>query len=152
MELLENEKLNKHQLLLDPCNRFKMLSFSELFFFNFCSTGVDEETLERMKRDLKNLDKCLGPYPYDIWKKWRDLTNHIDVEVVKRCKPVCGWVNVVMVIICLFKREEIVKIRDFHIKLCSFGPGAGKLRWCFEAQRRWGYSKTTTCQWAHSRS
>lgn len=52
--------------------------------------AVDNETIQRMKENLKQLDRFLGPYPYDMWKQWRDLTNNIDDNVVQRCSPICG--------------------------------------------------------------
>lgn len=42
---------------------------------------------------MKDLDKFLGCYPYDIWKQWKNLTNHITPSLVERCSPICGYVN-----------------------------------------------------------
>lgn len=38
---------------------------------------VPEEQINRMKDNLENLDKHLGPYPYEIYEKWLNLTEHI---------------------------------------------------------------------------
>lgn len=38
----------------------------------------DEEEKARLKADLKNLDKNLGPYPYESWKQWVSLSNRIN--------------------------------------------------------------------------
>ncbi|XP_006611900.1 protein AAR2 homolog [Apis laboriosa] len=54
---------------------------------------VEQETVERLKKNLKDLDKFLGCYPYDIWKQWKDLTNHITPSLVERCSPICGFVR-----------------------------------------------------------
>ncbi|XP_015591459.1 protein AAR2 homolog isoform X2 [Cephus cinctus] len=57
------------------------------------SSEVSEEVIERLKDNIKNLDRYLGPYPYDIWKQWKELINHIDDSVVQRCAPLCGFVR-----------------------------------------------------------
>ncbi|XP_043516561.1 protein AAR2 homolog isoform X2 [Frieseomelitta varia] len=52
-----------------------------------------EEMVERLKSNLKDLDRFLGCYPYDIWKQWKELTNHITPPLVERCSPICGFVR-----------------------------------------------------------
>lgn len=47
----------------------------------------------RMKDNLKDLDKYLGAYPYDTWKQWKELINHIVPPLVERCSPLCGYVQ-----------------------------------------------------------
>lgn len=46
--------------------------------------------MKSLKENLKELDKFLGPYPYDIWKGWNELTDKIDYLLIERCAPVCG--------------------------------------------------------------
>lgn len=36
-----------------------------------------DETIQRLKDNLFNLDQQLAPYPYDIWPKWKLLTSQI---------------------------------------------------------------------------
>lgn len=57
------------------------------------SESVPEETVQRLKDNLKELDRYLGAYPYDIWKQWKDLTTHITAPLVERCSPLCGYVK-----------------------------------------------------------
>ncbi|XP_060831317.1 protein AAR2 homolog [Bombus pascuorum] len=57
------------------------------------SETIEEETVERYKSNLKDLDRFLGCYPYDIWKQWKELTNHITPPLVERCSPICGFVR-----------------------------------------------------------
>lgn len=57
------------------------------------SETIEEETVERYKSNLKDLDRFLGCYPYDIWKQWKELTNHITPSLVERCLPICGFVR-----------------------------------------------------------
>ncbi|XP_015119378.1 protein AAR2 homolog [Diachasma alloeum] len=54
---------------------------------------VDEETVIRFRENLKDLDKFLGPYPYDMWKPWKELTSKIDNNLMERCRPLCGYVR-----------------------------------------------------------
>lgn len=53
-------------------------------------TEVDEETQTKIKSQLKQLDKHLGPYPFDTYQTWKDLTAQIDDNVINRCAPECG--------------------------------------------------------------
>ncbi|KAK2586684.1 hypothetical protein KPH14_011726 [Odynerus spinipes] len=57
------------------------------------SESVPEDIVNRLKDNLKDLDRFLGPYPYDIWKGWNELTNKIDCSLIERCMPVCGFVH-----------------------------------------------------------
>lgn len=36
-----------------------------------------DETIQRLKDNLFNLDRQLAPYPYEIWQKWKLLTSQI---------------------------------------------------------------------------
>lgn len=38
---------------------------------------VKEEEIVKLKDNIRALDNFLGPYPYDIYDKWIDLTSHI---------------------------------------------------------------------------
>ena len=44
----------------------------------------DEVTIHRLQSNLKNLDRNLGAYPYDSWKKWVSLSNKISIETIQR--------------------------------------------------------------------
>lgn len=57
------------------------------------SESVPEDIVQRFKDNLKDLDSFLGPYPYDIWKGWNELTYKIDGSLIERCMPVCGFVR-----------------------------------------------------------
>lgn len=52
--------------------------------------AVPEETVQRLKDNFKELDRFLGVYPFDMWKKWKDLTSKIDKAIIDRCAPECG--------------------------------------------------------------
>lgn len=73
------------------------------FFYNFCRgeivvrrwdkeneeivDTVSQEDQERVRADLKNLDKCLGVFPYSSWKKWISLSDHISEASLARLEP-----------------------------------------------------------------
>lgn len=47
---------------------------------NNCS---HEET-DVLKKNLQNLDKHLGPYPFEMWKKWLSLSSRITTAVISK--------------------------------------------------------------------
>ncbi|XP_078092800.1 protein AAR2 homolog isoform X1 [Mustelus asterias] len=51
---------------------------------------VSEEERERIRENLTDLDKCLGPYPYDAMKRWVSLTNLITDPLIQRLQPESG--------------------------------------------------------------
>lgn len=60
---------------------------------------VDEqntEVVERLKANVKNMDRFLGPYPYEIWEKWKNLTNNVSETLVDKVIPLCGKINSVL--------------------------------------------------------
>ncbi|KYM94481.1 Uncharacterized protein C20orf4 like protein [Cyphomyrmex costatus] len=57
------------------------------------SESVPEESVQRLKDNIKELDRYLGPYPYEISKSWTKLTNNITASLMTRCSPLCGYVQ-----------------------------------------------------------
>lgn len=56
-------------------------------------SDVSNEDIERFRLDLQNLDKNLGAYPYDSWKKWVSLSSIISSETVSRLEPISGQIH-----------------------------------------------------------
>ncbi|XP_045207760.2 protein AAR2 homolog [Mercenaria mercenaria] len=54
---------------------------------------VSPEDRERVASNMKELDQYLGPYPYDSYKKWVSLTNHITDDLLSRLQPECGTIT-----------------------------------------------------------
>jgi len=54
---------------------------------------LEQEEIQRFQVNLKNLDRNLGAYPYDSWKKWVSLTNKISTITVKRLEPPSGVIQ-----------------------------------------------------------
>lgn len=57
------------------------------------SEPVPEKTVQRLKDNIRELDRYLGPYPYEISKPWTKLTNGITASLMTRCSPLCGYVR-----------------------------------------------------------
>lgn len=51
---------------------------------------ISENELQRFCDNKEELDKNLGPYPYESYKKWVSLSNHITPGVMNRLQPVTG--------------------------------------------------------------
>lgn len=51
---------------------------------------IGEEELQSFYDNREELDKNLGPYPYESFKKWVSLSNHISPGVMNRLQPVTG--------------------------------------------------------------
>ena len=49
--------------------------------------NVSAEDQERVKADMRNIDKCLGVYPYQSWKKWISLSDQITEATLSRLEP-----------------------------------------------------------------
>ena len=39
------------------------------------------------------MDRFLGPYPYENFKKWVSLTNHVTKDLLERVQPVCKKIS-----------------------------------------------------------
>lgn len=60
-----------------------------------CLRKPEQEALdiERLRENLKDLDKFLAPYDFDLYSNWRDLSKHITDDHVNRLMPNCGLVR-----------------------------------------------------------
>ncbi|KAK8373621.1 hypothetical protein O3P69_014548, partial [Scylla paramamosain] len=47
--------------------------------------NVDE--VERIRSNLQQMDRFLGPYPHESWKKWISLTQHVEETELKWMIP-----------------------------------------------------------------
>ncbi|KAG8041908.1 hypothetical protein G9C98_007212 [Cotesia typhae] len=57
------------------------------------SQPIEEEVIERIKINHKELDKFLGPYPYDVLNQWKELTSKVSDNILERCQPLTGYVR-----------------------------------------------------------
>jgi len=48
---------------------------------------VSEEDKVKLKDDIKNIDKHLGVYPYQSWRKWISLSSHLTDATLLRLEP-----------------------------------------------------------------
>ncbi|XP_033096747.1 protein AAR2 homolog [Anneissia japonica] len=56
------------------------------------SEVASSEEVDRIRMDLRNLDKNLAPYPYSSLKKWVSLTNYISEDVAAKLQPASGLI------------------------------------------------------------
>ncbi|KAL9952143.1 hypothetical protein ACROYT_G039353 [Oculina patagonica] len=54
---------------------------------------ADEEEKDKYRKGLKDMDSFLGPYPYEHFKKWVSLTNHLTEDLLERVQPVCKKIS-----------------------------------------------------------
>ncbi|XP_017270503.1 protein AAR2 homolog [Kryptolebias marmoratus] len=72
------------------------------------SASEDEEELNRIRGTLQELDPFLGPYPYEVMRKWVSLTDHINEELATNLQPLTGR-------ICAFS-DVIPELQFRHTK------------------------------------
>lgn len=53
---------------------------------------TNAEEVERIRSNLREMDRFLGPYPLDSWRKWISLTQHVDERELQRMIPLSGRV------------------------------------------------------------
>nr|CAD7203068.1 unnamed protein product [Timema douglasi] len=54
---------------------------------------IEEDEKNRIKLNILNMDRFLGPYPFDVWKKWKSLTNKVTENVVNAIIPTSGYIR-----------------------------------------------------------
>lgn len=57
------------------------------------SECIKSEEIERFKANLFELDKFLGPYPFDTWPQWKKLSNHTSESLLERLNPESGLIR-----------------------------------------------------------
>ncbi|XP_019723986.1 protein AAR2 homolog [Hippocampus comes] len=69
------------------------------------SASQNEEEVSRIRANLQDLDPYLGPYPYEVMRKWVSLTNRLNEEVANNLQPLSGRV-------CAF--SDVIPETDFR--------------------------------------
>ncbi|KAK7869800.1 hypothetical protein R5R35_008325 [Gryllus longicercus] len=64
------------------------------------SAEISEEEVKVYMSNLLNLDKHLGPYPFDVWKKWKVLTDKITESQSQQLSPETGYVSSALELVC----------------------------------------------------
>ncbi|XP_035513277.1 protein AAR2 homolog [Morone saxatilis] len=72
------------------------------------SASQNEEEVSRIRATLRDLDPFLGPYPYEVMRKWVSLTDRLSEEVAKSLQPLSGR-------ICAFS-DVIPEVQLRHTK------------------------------------
>ncbi|CAG9795109.1 unnamed protein product [Diatraea saccharalis] len=86
---------------------------------------ISDESVQRLKDNLFNLDKYLAPYPYEIWEKWKMLTSHITGELAIKLSPVSGVIRAAVDLLSMtdaerprgLKVQESTKSQEGNIEL-----------------------------------
>ena len=68
-------------------------------------TDPDEES--RIRGNKQELDRFLGVFPYETWKKWYSLTTHVSEEVIKNVEPLSK-------ILCSASQLELDEKQEKH--------------------------------------
>ena len=77
-------------------------------------SDVSDEEIERFRSNLQNMDRHLGAYPYDSWKKWISLSSKISSETVARLEPINGEIHSVTELLPSSCAENKAEEREFH--------------------------------------
>ncbi|CAN9515531.1 unnamed protein product [Ophioblennius macclurei] len=72
------------------------------------SASENEEEVSRIRDSLQELDPFLGPYPYEVMRKWVSLSDRISEDLAKNLQPLSGR-------ICAFS-DVIPEIQMRHTK------------------------------------
>ncbi|KAM6925448.1 protein AAR2 homolog [Xenentodon cancila] len=72
------------------------------------SASRNEEEVNRIRATLRDLDPYLGPYPYEVMRKWVSLTDRVSEELARNLQPLSGR-------ICAFS-DVIPEIEFRHTK------------------------------------
>lgn len=54
---------------------------------------TDEEEKHKYRQGLQEMDRFLGPYPFENFKKWVSLTNYITKDLLERVQPTCKKIS-----------------------------------------------------------
>lgn len=57
------------------------------------SDNISERESVLIKDNVPTLDKFLGPYPLDVWKKWTVLSSHITESLINKLTPEVGKIR-----------------------------------------------------------
>lgn len=72
----------------------------------------ESEQIERLMSNRENLDRHLGPYPYERYRHWLSLTEKLNVAVVQRVQPEDGFVYSVCRSMCGHSEKKIHKKKE----------------------------------------
>ncbi|XP_029469001.1 protein AAR2 homolog [Rhinatrema bivittatum] len=110
-------------------------------------TPAPEEVISRMRADLQNLDKFLGPYPYATLKKWISLTSLITEPVMKKLQPesgqICAFAEVLPVAAMRHTKDRVEQnLPRYDAECKSYQEGLARLP---EMKQRKGTEIRFTC-------
>ncbi|GBP94154.1 Protein AAR2 homolog [Eumeta japonica] len=54
---------------------------------------ISDESIQRLKDNLFNIDRFLAPYPFENWQKWKILTSQITDTLAEKLSPETGIIR-----------------------------------------------------------
>ncbi|KAL1132604.1 hypothetical protein AAG570_010556 [Ranatra chinensis] len=54
---------------------------------------MPEEEKSRFRSDILNIDRCLAPYPFEILKKWKKLSDSLTEDLIGKLTPESGVIR-----------------------------------------------------------
>lgn len=55
--------------------------------------GLSDEQMCTFQQRRRELDTCLGAYPFDVYKRWMALTSHVDASLIGALMPKTGVIT-----------------------------------------------------------
>lgn len=71
---------------------YSVSSICSRCFSIFKLNQVDDGERERLASNRRDLDRFLGPYPFDTFSKWTALSDRVTNDLVKRVEPPSGFI------------------------------------------------------------
>ncbi|XP_060086941.1 protein AAR2 homolog isoform X1 [Heteronotia binoei] len=95
-------------------------------------TPAPENETEAMKANLQEMDKFMGPYPYDTLKKWISLTNFINEPVMQKLEPesrqICSFSEVLPVLAGKYTKDRVKQnLPRYDTECKSYAEGLARL-------------------------
>ncbi|CAI4229192.1 unnamed protein product [Auanema sp. JU1783] len=60
---------------------------------DFANEEASQEEIDRIRANLRNIDRNLGPYPFENYRSWFALTQHVNESTVRRLHPLKGRIT-----------------------------------------------------------
>ncbi|CAL4071596.1 unnamed protein product [Meganyctiphanes norvegica] len=78
---------------------------------------TNPDQVERIRANLKDLDKNLGAYPLDSWRKWVSFTQHISEQQLLQMLPLSGKI---------YSAPQLVAAKPTDMETSATSPEPGK--------------------------
>lgn len=95
-------------------------------------TPASEQETEAIRTNIQEMDKFLGPYPYDTLKKWISLTTFINELLMQKLQPesgqICAFSEVLPVLPGKFTKDRAEQnLPPYDTECKSYAEGLARL-------------------------